>query len=75
MSPRTEGLAMLLGMLMLPALLQTSVKRFAAAVAILNATVSTHVNSSRKRHWTGLNVMKWMNKGCKNSWTKTSKKQ
>ncbi|KAJ7312320.1 hypothetical protein DFH08DRAFT_943688 [Mycena albidolilacea] len=69
MSPGTEGLAILLGMLMLPALLRTSVKRSAVAVAILNAT----------RYWTGLNVMKRMNKGCKNSgtvhWTKTRKKQ
>ncbi|KAJ7898296.1 hypothetical protein B0H14DRAFT_2557328 [Mycena olivaceomarginata] len=79
MSPGTEGLAILLGMLMLPALLRTSVKRSAVAVAILNATVSTHVNFSTKRYWTGLNVMKRMNKGCKNSgtvhWTKTRKKQ
>jgi hypothetical protein len=32
------------------------------------------VNFSTKRYWTGLNVMKRMNKGCKNSgtmhWTK-----
>ncbi|KAJ7683491.1 hypothetical protein B0H14DRAFT_2654773, partial [Mycena olivaceomarginata] len=41
MSPGTEGLAILLGMLMLPAFLRTSVKRSAVAVAILNATVST----------------------------------
>ncbi|KAJ7330407.1 hypothetical protein DFH08DRAFT_815315 [Mycena albidolilacea] len=79
MSPETEGLAILLGMSMLPALLRTSVKRSAVAVAILNATVSTHVNFSRKRYWMGLNVMKRMNKGFKNSgtvhWTKTRKKQ
>ncbi|KAJ7789624.1 hypothetical protein B0H14DRAFT_2627049 [Mycena olivaceomarginata] len=58
---------------------RTSVKRSAVAVAILNATVSTYVNFSRKRYWMGLNVMQRMNKGCKNSgtvhWTKTRKKQ
>jgi hypothetical protein len=46
-SPGTEGLSTLLGILMLPALLRTSVKRSADAVAILHATGSTHVNFSR----------------------------
>jgi hypothetical protein len=46
-SPGTEGPSILLGILMLPALLRTSVKRSADAIAILHATGSTHVNFSR----------------------------